>query len=128
MVKISVYMENKGAGLDSKLLPVNEQKESLRYLLALHSPGPMTVGRMVDSYYPGEAHKLAFDKMTKSRAQKIKDLKDKTVLSVTKWGELTRVATVSWDKPEVRPIKSFEDGEALQLLLSWHDDVRATGR
>lgn len=117
----------KGAGLDAKALPINEQKESLRYLLTIHSPGPMTVGRMVDSYYPDEGHRLAFDKVAKSRAHKLKDLKDRTVLSVTKWGELARVATVSWDKPELRPAKSFEDGEAVELLLSWRDAFPATG-
>ena len=111
----------KGAGLDCKAFPVNEQKDSLRYLLTIHSPGPMTVGRMVDSYYPGEGHRLAFDKVTKSRAYKLKDLTNRAVLSVTEWGELARVATVSWDQPEAKSVKSFEDGEAIQLFLSWHD-------
>nr|MDT0253218.1 glycosyltransferase [Endozoicomonas sp.] len=111
----------KGPDFDCPVLRIYEEKHSLRYLLTIHSPGPMTVYRMVDSYYRNKKCQIAFDNMTESHAFGIKDLKGRTVLSVTKWGELSRVATVSWDQPDVRPVKSFEDGEVLHLILSLPD-------
>ncbi|MCK5894595.1 MAG: hypothetical protein KAG53_09380, partial [Endozoicomonadaceae bacterium] len=115
-IKGSYPALQQGAGFDHSILPINEQNETLRYLLALHSPGPLTLTRMVEACYEENHHFSRFENRSES-SEKVR-FDNREVLSVTEWGGLSRMVTLSWDKSEVKASRCFDDGEAQDILVS----------
>lgn len=115
-IKGSYPALQQGAGFDNAILPINEQNETLRYLLALHSPGPLTLTRMVEACYEKNHHVSRFKNRKKS-SEKVR-FDNRVVLSVTKWGGLSRMVTLSWDKSKVKASRCFDDGKVQDILVS----------
>lgn len=107
--------EQEGLTVGPDGLVVNERNKSLRFSLTLYSSGPCAIARMMDKYHGDVYWEASFKNLTRARLEKFKNLDDKVLMGATKWGGLSRLATISWDKPtepkQKRQIQSHDDKE-----------------
>ncbi|OQX33457.1 MAG: hypothetical protein B0D91_14365 [Oceanospirillales bacterium LUC14_002_19_P2] len=112
-----------GYGLVCKKLPTffNENVNSLRYSLTLHTTGPFTLHRLLNEKY------ATFQKRQKNKYRRLffrlqpdpggrKKGERGFLLSQTVWGDLKRWAAGSWDQPLVNKMFAHEDYSAMEAL------------
>ena len=110
-------------GLDVELggNTVDENIRNPRFDLTLYSPGPRTLNRMQTVMHLCNADNILFKNIDVDDAEKTKRFDPATTLSITRWGRLSRINTLSWDKVTRGAHKkaySFDDSEVEALCSS----------
>ncbi|AMO56935.1 hypothetical protein GZ77_01670 [Endozoicomonas montiporae] len=98
---------------------ISENTENLRFVLTLHSPGPWTLNRMDEVFELSGKDYYLFE--NRSPDAPLKQINPDETLSVTEWGGLTRMNTISWDqggKVSSSELESYDDSELGELQIS----------
>ncbi len=100
---------------------IDENIGSPRFDLTLYSPGPRTLNRMPTVMHLCNADNILFENIDLDGAEKTKGFDPATTLSITRWGKLSRINSLSWDKVTRSAHKKaygFDDSEVEALCSS----------
>lgn len=100
---------------------VDEATSNLRFSLTLYGPGPRTLNRMQLAMHLKDHQEILFKNLGCEQAQRVKSFDPEKTFSITRWGKLSRINTISWDEGNAscpRKSYSFDDSELEPLCSS----------